>query len=527
MTRSPFAATRFREGPCCGPAWLLVPAWPSASLRWLRNPDRDARTRRTASLALNRSLVSLDNKLNQFDAALTVQRAVRQALTEIDQHLQAAAGAGRPVRARRADAVVRAPAPGIRYSDGSPVQVAGRRHRAEDVQRGRRLLRRRVLSGVAHRRADRRDQLHAQHRTPGPGARLPDVEHPHHPGGGQRARGTAVRCRDRAVRRDRKQPRRRHTTRWRATTSTGARAPHVESVAFGSCPTSPTASWRCAAARSMSSTPSPPTPPISSPGLTGVAIDRADGVRLNQLFYNFRKPPGHPLADPRVRRALTYAIDGSVTDRRCDAGLGHRVARRHPHDPRRRDRDRRVHLRPRPCPRRARCAGRPRPAMLKIIWERGEFAADTDIMESVVADARRRRRADPTAAVRARRRHLDMASGQGRRLGRARQRLPKPHRPCADDHAGHVRRHRREGSDPRHLPRLRFSRDHRGHHQGIRGTRPGPSRPLLADAQRQDLGYLPDDVVVRAEGRAGPARPHRRRRVAPDQFLRPQRRRVR
>jgi peptide/nickel transport system substrate-binding protein len=37
----------------------------------------------TMQLGLNRSLVSLDNKLNQFDAAVTVQRAVRQALTRI------------------------------------------------------------------------------------------------------------------------------------------------------------------------------------------------------------------------------------------------------------------------------------------------------------------------------------------------------------------------------------------------------------------------------------------------------------
>src|SRR6476660_9984983 len=43
---------------------------------------------RTVSLALNRSLVSLDNKLNQFDAALTVQRGERQALTEIDRDLR-------------------------------------------------------------------------------------------------------------------------------------------------------------------------------------------------------------------------------------------------------------------------------------------------------------------------------------------------------------------------------------------------------------------------------------------------------
>ncbi len=47
------------------------------------------------TLALNRSLVSLDNKLNQFDAAVTVQRAVRQALTRIAPGPHGAAGAGR------------------------------------------------------------------------------------------------------------------------------------------------------------------------------------------------------------------------------------------------------------------------------------------------------------------------------------------------------------------------------------------------------------------------------------------------
>ena len=40
------------------------------------------------SIVLNRNLVSLDNKLNQYDAAVTVQRAVRQALTEIGDDLK-------------------------------------------------------------------------------------------------------------------------------------------------------------------------------------------------------------------------------------------------------------------------------------------------------------------------------------------------------------------------------------------------------------------------------------------------------
>ncbi len=42
----------------------------------------------TLSIVLNRNLVSLDNKLNQYDAAVTVQRAVRQALTRIGQDLK-------------------------------------------------------------------------------------------------------------------------------------------------------------------------------------------------------------------------------------------------------------------------------------------------------------------------------------------------------------------------------------------------------------------------------------------------------
>src|SRR4051795_9106771 len=42
----------------------------------------------TLNLALNRSLVSLDNKLNQFDAAVTVQRAVRQGLTRLTPDLK-------------------------------------------------------------------------------------------------------------------------------------------------------------------------------------------------------------------------------------------------------------------------------------------------------------------------------------------------------------------------------------------------------------------------------------------------------
>ena len=78
---------------------------------------------RTAGLALNRSLVSLDNKLNQFDAALTVQRAVRQSLITLDQHLKpqlVLADRFELTNPRQWYVHLR---PGIIYSDGRPVQV--------------------------------------------------------------------------------------------------------------------------------------------------------------------------------------------------------------------------------------------------------------------------------------------------------------------------------------------------------------------------------------------------------------------
>ncbi|XGU21774.1 ABC transporter substrate-binding protein [Rhodococcus sp. 3Y1] len=44
--------------------------------------------------------------------------------------------------------------------------------------------------------------------------------------------------------------------------------------------------------------------------LPGVQVDTVPSTRINQLFFNFRKPADHPLSNPRVREALTYAIDG-------------------------------------------------------------------------------------------------------------------------------------------------------------------------------------------------------------------------
>lgn len=72
---------------------------------------------------LNRNLVSLDNKLNQYDAAVTVQRAIRQALTKVGDDLApelVLAESFEPTGDAEWTVTLR---DDIVYSDGSPVTV--------------------------------------------------------------------------------------------------------------------------------------------------------------------------------------------------------------------------------------------------------------------------------------------------------------------------------------------------------------------------------------------------------------------
>ena len=77
----------------------------------------------TVSLGLNRALNTLDNKLMQYDAAVTVQRAVRQGLTEIDANLKPRLVLADQFRLVDPTSWYVHLRPGICYSDGSPVQV--------------------------------------------------------------------------------------------------------------------------------------------------------------------------------------------------------------------------------------------------------------------------------------------------------------------------------------------------------------------------------------------------------------------
>jgi ABC-type transport system substrate-binding protein len=336
----------------------------------------------TVSLGLNRALSTLDNKLLQYDAALTVQRAVRQGLTEIDANLKprlVLADQFRLVEPTRWYVHLR---PGIRYSDGSPVRV-------EDVATALKMYSQVNGSFVAGFFPEwpEVEPIDAQSFTLRTVQPVPVLDYlmsnilitpaaanrPEDLDGGVGTGPYVVTSADRGS----------GTYSLARSEKYWGAAPKVESVQVRFMPDE---SSRVVALRSGELDVIDSITPDSSDqldGLKGVALQHADGVRLNQLFYNFRKPTGHPIADVRVRRALSYAIDGqalidnvmqgSATASRGVIPLslaGAIETGAYTHDPGRTKSE-------------LRALGLDK-LRVKIIWESGEFAADTDIMESVV-----------------------------------------------------------------------------------------------------------------------------------------------
>ena len=141
------------------------------------------------SIVLNRNLVSLDNKLNQYDAAVTVQRAVRQALTRIGNDLKPELVLAQSFEQTSPTVWTVTLRDGIHYSDKSPVTV-------EDVDTALKLYFQ-VKAGYVASQFPEQPMFAKVARD----AQLADVEHPHHAGQGQQARGAARRHRVRSVHR--------------------------------------------------------------------------------------------------------------------------------------------------------------------------------------------------------------------------------------------------------------------------------------------------------------------------------------
>ncbi|WP_328473188.1 ABC transporter substrate-binding protein [Actinoplanes sp. NBC_00393] len=335
----------------------------------------------TLNIALNRSLVSLDNKLNQFDAAVTVQRAVRQALTRLTPDLKI-----QPVLAESfqltapTEWTVRLRS-GIRYSDNSPVQV-------EDVAKALESYRDTKGGFLATffpewPRVVKVDDQTFKLRTDAP---LPVLDYLMAnilitPAAANKAEELqtgvgsgpyVVTAADRGA----------GNYQLAINPNYWGTRPTVEQVQVRFLPseTSRVVSLRSGEVDVIDSI--TPDSVEQLRGLPGVQIENRPGTRITHLFYNFRKPAGHPLADVRVREALSYAINGDalINDILQQAvipvpgvvppGLSGAAAV--------------GGFRYDPAKARQMLTGLGvRDLSMKIIWESGEFAGDTQVMEAV------------------------------------------------------------------------------------------------------------------------------------------------
>jgi peptide/nickel transport system substrate-binding protein len=334
-------------------------------------------------LALNRSLVSLDNKLNQFEAAVTVQRGVRQALTRIGPELTP-----QPVLAERFE--LTAPTewtvrlrPGARYSNGSPVTAADVATALEMYQKVNGSFIASFFPEWPEVVADDERTFRLRTRRP-----LPVLDYlmanilitpssANQPAELQSGLGSGP------------------YTVTNADRGTGVYTLRANPAYWGPRPSVNTVhvrfiqeeSSRVVALRSGEIDVIDTISPDSAEqlrNLPDVELTSALGTRINQLFFNFRKPPGHPLADARVRRALTFAVNGKMLAEDVLQGTvvpaegvvsgilaGAVGTGRYAYDPAMATRLL------------AEAGVRPGDLNLKIIWESGEFPSDALLMEGV------------------------------------------------------------------------------------------------------------------------------------------------
>jgi len=337
----------------------------------------------TYNIALNRSLVSLDNKLNQFDAAVTVQRAVRQALTRLTPDLGLEnVLAERFELTKPTEWKVRL-REGIRYSDNTPIEIADIAVALEmyrDTSGGflatffpewPKVVRDddRTFRMVTENPLPILDYLMANIMITPAKANKPE-ELQSGVGSGpyvitEADRGTGTYQLDL------------NPNYW----GTPAITPQVQ-VRF-----LPEESSRIVALRSgeidVIDTVSPDAIEQLK-GLPGVHVETRPGTRLTHLFYNFRKPSSHPLSNAKVREALSYAINGQSlindilqnsvvqTTGVVPPGLaGAANVGAFSYDPNR--------------SKQMLDSLGVRDLELKIIWESGEFASDTQVMEAIYA----------------------------------------------------------------------------------------------------------------------------------------------
>jgi peptide/nickel transport system substrate-binding protein len=300
-------------GLAVGGGTLLQACGASPTNRDASPTDGDANGSAVLNLAFNRDLVTIDNKTNQYDALVTVQQAVRQGLVGLDAELnlqnilaesfELTGPTEWTVRLRE----------GIKYSDGSPLKI-------DDVSTAIVAYRDTPNGYIATQfpewpEVEPVDDLTFKLVTNAPNYTLDrlmanilimpaEVNGPEDlneaPGTGpyivSKANSGAG------------------TYEYTVNPEYRGPKPSIGTVAFRYIPED---SVRVAALQRgevdiIDSLPPDVAAEVEGGAVSDVTLIRSEGVRLGHLFYNFRKPSGHPLANPRVREALSYAIDGAT-----------------------------------------------------------------------------------------------------------------------------------------------------------------------------------------------------------------------
>lgn len=260
------------------------------------------------SIVLNRNLVSLDNKLNQYDAAVTVQRAVRQALTEIGDDLKPKMVLAESFEQTKPTQWTVKLRSDIHYSDKSPVTV-------EDVETALKLYFEVPAGYVASQFPEQPTLAKVDDHTFTLTTKVPVVSlnslmsnilitpakanKPEELSTGVGTGPFVIASADTG------------TGTYRLTRNEnywGDKAKLDEvNVSYQE-----EEGARVIAITSGQADVIDTITPESAESLKknkDIDVIETPGTRLIHLFYNFRKPKGHPLADPKVREALTYAID--------------------------------------------------------------------------------------------------------------------------------------------------------------------------------------------------------------------------
>lgn len=371
-----------RWGAMAGGAAILAPAvtacvGPSASGSTATGAGSS-----TITLALNRSLVSLDNKLNQFDAAVTVQRAVRQALTEIGEDLK-------PRNVLAESFELTSPTQWtvklreeIKYSDGAPVTV-------EDVSTALEMYQQVTGSFLApqfpewpqvKKVDDRTFTLNTKAPLPVLDSLMSNIlitpAAANKPEELQDGVGTGpykVASADRGT----------GNYKLEINENYWGDKPFIDNIDVRFVPeeSSRLVSLRSGEVDVIDSI--TPDSVVQLQGVEGIAVESVTGTRYNQLFYNFRKPADSPMSDPKVRQALSLGfnspeivegiLNGTVTSAKGvvpQTLAGSVETGEFTYDP-----------------------GKAKSMLtdlgvsnlkVKAIWETGEFAADVSIMEALV-----------------------------------------------------------------------------------------------------------------------------------------------